>query len=170
LEQEVPLNGSFRLFIFGGDPKKSQRALRDLANGLVAKKSFYARYLRKDMSTVSHHEKNNPHSWFFTICTVFAAKRSSIEISRDVPGVLAGYREHVYADDLQDDKVPSAKAPAHAKVGFGDSEGVVVVRPDGYVGAIVELQEGKGTVEALNEYFAAFCTQGVSVERLEARL
>ncbi|KAI6781995.1 Phenol hydroxylase [Emericellopsis cladophorae] len=170
LEQEVPLNGSFRLFVFGGDPKKSRAALCDLANGLVAKKSFYTNHLRQDVSSVSHHEKNNPHSLFFTICTVFATKRSDIEISRDVPGVLARYREHVYADDLHDEKVPAAKAPAHAKTGFGDSQGVVVVRPDGYVGAIVELQEGKGTMEALNEYFSAFCTKGESATKTQARL
>jgi hypothetical protein len=107
---------------------------------------------------------------FFTICTVFATKRPDIEISRDVPGVLARYREHVYADDLHDEKVPTAKSPAHAKMGFGDSEGVVVVRPDGYVGAIVELQEGKGTIQALNEYFGAFCTKGSSGRDVQARL
>jgi hypothetical protein len=37
--------------------------------------------------------------------------------------------------------------------------GVVVVRPDGYVGVVVALTEGSGTVDALNQYFGAFTTK-----------
>jgi len=37
--------------------------------------------------------------------------------------------------------------------------GVVVVRPDGYVGMVAALVEGSGTVDALNQYFGAFCTK-----------
>lgn len=161
LEQEVPLNGSFRIFVFGGQPSVTRPALRDLSEGLSARSSFYTSYLRPDVSSVTHHEAHNPHSLFFTICTVFATRRSSIEIARDVPGVLGRYREHVYADDQHDyEHVPDAQAPAHAKMGFdGQRGGVVVVRPDGYVGVVVALQEGKGTVDALNEYFAVFCTK-----------
>ena len=160
LEQEVPLNGSFRIFIFAGNPRVSRQALRDLAHGLSGTQSFYAAYKRPDIDLVSYHEADNPHSLFFTLCTVLACKRSRIEISRDVPGVLARYREHIYADDLWDRRVPSAKAAAHAKMGLDeDKGGVVVVRPDGYVGVVMSLVEGSGTVDALNDYFAAFCTK-----------
>ena len=79
-----------------------------------------------------------------------------MDIVRDVPGVLGRYREHVYADD-------KPVGGAHRKMGFeteGDGRGhVVVVRPDGYVGCVVDLVEGDGTVEALNEYFSSFCTK-----------
>ncbi|KAF7562587.1 hypothetical protein G7046_g1541 [Stylonectria norvegica] len=160
LEQQVPLNGSFRIFVFGGDPSKNHRALFDFSNNLSKKKSFFTTYLRSDIDTVSHHEKHNPHSLFFTLCTIFATKRSQIEISRDVPGALAQYREHVYADDRWDRHLPNAKAPAHAKLGLHEDEGgVVVVRPDGYVGVVVSLTEGGGTVDALNQYFSAFCSK-----------
>ncbi|KAF4120974.1 Phenol hydroxylase, C-terminal dimerization domain [Geosmithia morbida] len=160
LEQEVPMNGSFRIFIFGGKPRLTWTALRDLADGIASRSSFYTSYLRSDIDDVSHREQHNPHSQFFTVCTVFAARRSTIEISRDVPGVLGRYRQHVYADDLHDDHVPESEAPAHAKMGFSqDTGGVVVVRPDGYVGIMVDLVEGTGTVDALNEYFSAFCTK-----------
>jgi hypothetical protein len=37
--------------------------------------------------------------------------------------------------------------------------GVVVVRPDGYVGMVASLVEGTGTIDALNDYFSAFCTK-----------
>lgn len=160
LEQEVPLNGSFRIFVFGGSPSKTQRAMRDFSNNLNNKRSFYSAYMRPDLDKVSHHEKHNPHSHFFTICTIFAAKRPEIEISRDVPELLARYRDHIYADDRKDARFPDAKATAHAKMGLDEElGGVVVVRPDGYVGIVTSLVEGSGTVDALNEYFSAFCTK-----------
>lgn len=159
LEQEIPLNGSFRIFIFAGSPRLTRTALQDLANGLGAKDSFYGAYVRKDVNTVSHHEQHNPHSLFFTICTIFATKRATIEISRDVPSLLARYRDHIYADDRWDRRVPDARASAHAKMGIDEERGaLVVVRPDGYVGVVVRLVEGSGTVQALNEYFSAFCS------------
>lgn len=160
LEQEVPLNGSFRIFVFGGNPTKTRKALRDLNSGLKSKRSFFSAYLRKDVDRVSHHENHNPHSLWFTFCTIFATRRSSIEISCDVPDVLARYRQHVYADDQQDLRALASKAPAHAKMGLDEEAGgVVVVRPDGYVGLVASLVEGSDTVDALNEYFSAFCTK-----------
>ena len=160
LEQEVPLNGSFRIFVFAGKPSVTGVALRDFAGNLERKGSFYSTYLRPDIDNVSHHEKHNPHSLFFTICTIFAASRSSIEISRDVPKPLARYREHVYADDRWDRRVLDAKAAAHAKMGLDEEKGgVAVVRPDGYVGIVVGLTEGSGTVDAINQYFSTFCTK-----------
>lgn len=166
LEQEIPLNGSFRIFVFGGNPATARKALRDFSNGLLEKGSFYSEYLRPDMDKISHHEKHNPHSLFFTFCTIFVTKRGNIEISRDVPDVLARYREHIYADDRWDHLLPDAKAPAHAKLGLDeDHGGVVVVRPDGYVGVVVSLVEGSGTVDALNDYFSAFCTKPLGKKR-----
>lgn len=160
LEQEVPMNGSFRILVFGGDPTKTRAVMRDLVKGLESKRSFYGAYLRPDLDKVSSHEKHNPHSLFFTICTIFAANRSTIEISKDAPGVLSRYREHVYADDRHDCHSSQSQAPAHAKVGLNEEKGgVVVVRPDGYVGITVDLAEGSGTIDALNEYFSAFCTK-----------
>lgn len=160
LEQEIPLNGSFRIFVFAGNPSTTHTALRDFASHINNKRSFYAAYLRDDIDSVSHHENHNPHSLFFTLCTIFAANRSSIEISRDVPEVLGRYRDHVYADDRWDRRVLDAKAAAHAKMGLDEEKGgVVIVRPDGYVGMVVKLVEGSGTVDALNEYFGSFCTK-----------
>lgn len=160
LEQEVPLNGSFRIFLFAGDPVKNRVAIRDLADHLTSSTSFYSAYTRPDIDQVSHHEKHNPHSLFFTLCTIFAAKRHRIEIERDVPSVLARYRDHIYADDRWDRRVPDALAPAHAKMGLDEEKGgVVVVRPDGYVGVVAALEEGSGTIDALNDYFSAFCTK-----------
>lgn len=162
LEQEIPWNGAFRIYIFAGKPSVTSRALKDLAFQLGSKKSFFGSHLRPDIDAVSHHERYNPHSLFFTICTIFAAARSEIEVARDLPGLLGRYRDLVYADDRWDRRVPNATAAAHAKVGVDEEKGgVVVVRPDGYVGIVTKLVEGSGTVDALNAYFDSFCTKTI---------
>ncbi|OAA59679.1 phenol hydroxylase-like protein [Niveomyces insectorum RCEF 264] len=148
--------------------------LRDLDRGMRAQHSFYAAYRRPDSrAVVPRHEKHTPHSGAYTVCVVFARPRPDIDIARDVPGVLAAYRDHVYADDrggsrsqsqfqssqhgnTSDDRLGAA----HAKCGLDPERGgVVVVRPDGYVGIVVGLAEGSGTVDALNGYFGSFCTK-----------
>lgn len=170
LEEEIPTNGSFRIYLFAGVPSKTQQALMNFAANLAKKRSFYSTFELPNLSQVSPHEKHNPHSKFFTICTIFAAKRTDIEIAR-LPRLLARYSEHVYTDELFDQRVPNADAAAHAKCGLDEtSGGVVIVRPDGYVGCVVSLVEGNGTVDALNEYFNAFTAKPVGSTGHEARL
>lgn len=160
LEQEIPVNGSFRIYIFAGNPATTRPALKDFDQYLSKPNSFFTSYLRADRGRVSYHEQHNPHSHFFTFCTIFACKRNSVEISRDVPSTLARYRDHVYADDVWDAKVPDSNASAHSKLGLDNNKGgVVVVRPDGYVGVVVGLTEGSGTIDALNQYFGAFSSK-----------
>jgi hypothetical protein len=156
LENEVPVNGSFRIYIFAGTPSPATTArLRDFAAALSRKGSWFNAFLRPDRANVSYHEKHNPDSLAYTICTILACGRTDIEIA-DLPPVLARYADHVYADNVSDSRVPGARASAHAKMGLSEEKGgVVVVRPDGYVGAVVGL-EGAETVEAMNEYFASF--------------
>ena len=166
LEQEVPLNGSYRIFLFGGKPQKTKKAIADFAAGLAKKSSFYSAFSHLDADKVSYHEHHNPHSPFFTICTIFNAKRPEIEIHELLPELVARYFDHVYADDVWDQKVPNAQAAAHAKMGLSEEEGgVVIVRPDGYVSAVVKLVEGTGTVDALNDFFSAFSTKQLGGER-----
>ena len=166
LEQEIPVNGSFRIYVFAGKPSLTNQALQDFTYNLTKKNTFFSSYLRPDIDSVSYHERHNPHSHFFTFCTIFASKRCNIEISRDLPPILARYNDHVYADDIWDQRVPDAKAAAHAKMGLDEEKGgVIVVRPDGYVGIVVSLVEGSGTVDALNDYFGAFCTKALGNTR-----
>ncbi|KAK4544923.1 hypothetical protein LTR36_003828 [Oleoguttula mirabilis] len=168
LEQEIPLNGSYRIYLFGGKPAKTKQAISDFASNINKKGSFYSSYIRSDADTVSYHERHNPHSLFYTFATIFNAARPDIEIKSMLPEVLVRYFDHVYADDVWDQRVPDAKAAAHAKMGLSEEEGgVIVVRPDGYVGAIVKLVEGSGTVDALNAYFDSFCQKKLGGERAQ---
>ena len=172
LEQEIPMNGAFRIYVYGGvsatSPSRS-KPLADFAAALQRPNSFLSAHLRDDVSSVSPHERDQPHSYFFTLCTILAARRPDIEIDAVLPPLLARYRSHVYADDIWDQRVPDAKAASHAKMGFTNlkeqSGGVVVVRPDGYVGCVVRLVEGSGTVDALNQYFDAFTIRRLGDER-----
>ena len=161
LEQEIPLNGSFRIFLFAGRPSITEHAVHAFASNLQRKRSFYSAYEREDIADVSYHERHNPHSRFFTICTTFASPRADLVLDT-LPPILARYSQHIYADDLWDPRVPNANAAAHAKMGL-DSEkgGVVIVRPDGHVGCVVGLVEGSETVDALNEYFGSFTSKTI---------
>ncbi|KAF2813427.1 uncharacterized protein BDZ99DRAFT_486667 [Mytilinidion resinicola] len=169
LEQEIPFNGSFRLYIFAGTPAISSAALDDLATYMTAPRSFFSTYLHQNEDTDRYHERHNPHTPFLTLTTVVALPRAEIEIDDLLPPVLSRYRDHVYADDIWDARVPEAKAAAHAKIGLDEEKGgVVVVRPDGYVGCVVKLEQGTGTVDALNAYFGSFT--GKSMGGAEAKL
>lgn len=162
LEQEIPLNGSYRIYVFAGKPSVTRNAVADFAHNIQKKSSFYSAYARPDINSVDYHERHNPHSHFFTLATIFNAHRPDIEIKDMLPDVLVRYWDHVYADDVWDQRVPNAKAAAHAKMGLSEDEGgVVVVRPDGYVGCVVKLVHGSGTVDALNQYFASFCVKSL---------
>ncbi|KPI38063.1 Phenol 2-monooxygenase [Cyphellophora attinorum] len=159
LENEIPCNGSYRLFVFAGrnsSPKKDQHPqLTAFANAMQDPKSFYSRFAYPTSNRDTHHEMDNPHSPLFSIALVLAAKRSEIEIS-DLPALFHDYSGRIYADDVWQRAVADAKAPAHAKTGFeGEEGGVVVVRPDGHVACAVRLV-GEETVEALEGYFATF--------------
>ncbi|KAF2018971.1 hypothetical protein BU24DRAFT_364344 [Aaosphaeria arxii CBS 175.79] len=166
LEQEIPLNGSYRMYIFAGEPWRAATALRDLATHLANPKSFYSAFSHRDDSVDRYHEVHNPHNNFISICTIFNAARSKISIQEMLPEVFARYRDHVYADDVWDQRVPDAKAAAHAKMGLSEEKGgIVIVRPDGYVGCVVKLEEGKGTAEALNQYFSVLTGKNLGEKR-----
>jgi hypothetical protein len=83
LEQEIPLNGSFKIYIFPGKPSLTSRAVQDFAQTFTKRSSFFSSYLDPDLDSVLHHESHNPHSHFFTFCTIFARKWSDIEISKE---------------------------------------------------------------------------------------
>jgi len=166
LEQEIPLNGSYRLYLFAGEPSKTATAIKDLATHIANPTSFHNVFSHRDTNTDRYHEQHNPYSDFLSVCTIFNAPRAKISIAEMLPEPFARYKDHVYADDVWDQRVPDAKAAAHAKMGLDENNGgVVVVRPDGYVGCVVRLVEGKGTCEALNAYFSVLAGKRLGEER-----
>lgn len=161
-----------------------KQPLTDLANHLLRPHSFLSSHLRRDVADPAlFHAKDCLHSRMVTFCVIFDAQRKDVDVDGMVPAVLARYRDRVYADDLVGG---GGGRGAYGKVrirgglgrrgrdvgGDGDGEGkgvrsneddddddegfVVVVRPDGYVGCVVRLVEGSGTVDALDAYFGGF--------------
>ncbi|KAF1911783.1 FAD binding domain-containing protein [Ampelomyces quisqualis] len=167
LEQEIPLNGSYRIFVFGGAVEKTRAALQHLASNMANPTSFFSTFLFSDLDkTDRYHEHDNPHTAFLSLALIFGNPRSHIHIDEQLPPLLARYADHVYADDIWDQRVPDAKAAAHAKMGLDDENGgIVVVRPDGYVGVVVGLDEGSGTCDALNQYFGVITGRKLGGEK-----
>lgn len=75
-----------------------------------------------------------------------------------LPKLFVPYRYHEYSDESRSRKSHTgAQGMAHAKMGFDSREGgVVVARPDVYVGCLVKLVEGRRATEALEQYFSGF--------------
>ncbi|KGO75497.1 Protein of unknown function DUF866, eukaryotic [Penicillium italicum] len=170
LEQEVPANGAFRIFIFAGDQSKTKKAIADLAANLEKERSFLSVYRRSDIADVSFFERHNPHSKLFTLSVIYAGSKNTIDVD-SIPQVLRDYHHHLYADDIPDVRVPHAQFAAHEKLGFdAEKGGVVVTRPDSHVACTVQLVEGSGTVDALNEFFNAFSTKPLGQESQQSRL
>lgn len=169
LEQEIPFNGSYRIYIFAGRPATTSKAIFDLADNLQAKSSIFRRYQRN--VDISYEGRHNPHSPFFTFSLVFYAPRSTIEIQECLPDYFACYRYHVYADDREmSQRGEATESKAHVKMGFdADKGGIVVVRPDGYVGCVLDLSEGRTSGSALNRYFEAI-VPGHEHDAVAARL
>ncbi|KAL3433298.1 FAD binding domain-containing protein [Aspergillus tetrazonus] len=165
LEQEVPANGAFRIFIFAGRQSKSKKAIADFAANLEKERSFLSAYRRSDIGEISFFERHNPHSKLFTLCLIYAEKKNDIDMD-SIPQILRDYRYHLYSDDIPDVRVPNATYAAHEKLGFDPEKGgVVVTRPDSHVACTVQLAEGSGTVDALNAYFGSFSTKPLGQEQ-----
>jgi hypothetical protein len=170
LEQEVPANGAFRIFVFAGSPSKNVRAIADFAVNLEKERSFLSVYRRPDIGDVSYFERHTPHSKLFTLCVIYASEKDGVDM-QSLPRIIKDYHHHIYADDIPDVRVQQAKFAAHEKLGFDPEKGgVVVTRPDSHVACTIQLVEGSGTVDALNAYFDAFSTKSLGQKSQSSHL
>lgn len=169
IQQEVKMNGAFRIHILAGDLHATMSKLKAFASYIDSADSFYNRHRpakgvyssivdsiangeMTHMAAQSGH-KLNP---FFTFLTIVGTHYYEWEIT-DLPTPFSTYRSQVYSDSIFDRRVLEAgtHAPLHKKYGIDEKKGaIVVVRPDGYVGAVVDLEE-QGWL-ALADYFDGF--------------
>lgn len=156
LERDIPFNGSFRVYIFAGEQQPTGKALVDLAGQLTRGNLVLSRFLGRQPD-LSYGGRHNPHSKLFTFSIVFNSQRAVVELN-SLPEFFAPYRYHMYSDQSRSRKSHTGRqGMAHVKMGFDSREGgVVVVRPDGYVGCVVKLVEGRRVAEALDHYFSGF--------------
>ncbi|KAK7031527.1 phenol 2-monooxygenase [Favolaschia claudopus] len=169
LQQEVKMNGAFRIHIFAGDLRWTRPALEAFAAFIDSPDSFFERHrvspgvpssIVDGPAAVMNHDDHAKHTHtfnpFFTFLTIVGTHWYEWEIA-DLPSPLRLYRSQVYGDALFDHRVAEAdtNAPLHRKFGIDMQKGaIVVVRPDSYVGAIVDLSEDGWL--GLNDYFAGF--------------
>lgn len=162
LEQEIGINGSFRIYIFAGDLERSLPALEQLSTQLRRPESFLhvdtQRPRRKSEAFTAEGLSAGQGSGLFTVCMAFVPSgRHDITNNDDnkydddlllnVPTSLCISGNRIYADD-------QGGPIAHNKIGLGNGVGaVMVVRPDGYVALALQLQNSPATGEALNSYF-----------------
>lgn len=156
LERDIPFNGSFRIYIFAGEQQPTGKPLMDLTEQLTRGDSTLSQFLGSQPD-LSYDGRHNPHSKLFTFSLVFNSQRAMVELA-SLTDLFASYRYHVYSDESRSRKFfTEGQGMAHVKMGFDLREGgVVVVRPDGYVGCVVKLEEGRKTAEALDQYFSRF--------------
>lgn len=164
--------GGFRLYVCAGDLQKNASKLQRLSSHLSSPSSFLQRYqpnarahqlhmgpyhqkpdvlnsgLSKDYST-----EVNP---FFHLLLIVKTNRFNIELE-DIAN-LGALRSMLYCDDVEaggervsDLDGDESVGGLHRKWGLQEG-GVVVCRPDGYVGCVVGLED----VDALEKYFKGF--------------
>ena len=162
---EIQFNspGGFRLYILTGSLSQNSQKLKSLAKGLLAPGSFMNRYHGKIMAGLEglpglspEAAQVSPFNPFFIFLLIVKQNRFRFELS-DLDH-LSPMNRYVYADDHQvgGEKVGDLEGDEsvgglHRKWGLEEG-GIVVVRPDGYVGLVVKLDE----LNVLEKYFAGF--------------
>jgi hypothetical protein len=169
IQQEVKMNGAFRIHVLAGQLDKTLPNLKAFGQYIDSSDSFYNRHRPAkgvyssivdsiangdvaNTNTISAHQANP----FFTFLTIISTHYYNWEVA-DLPSPFSSYRSQVYSDSLFDRRVAEVgkQGAIHKKYGIKEDQGaIVVVRPDGYVGAVVSLNEDGWL--ALADYFEAF--------------
>ncbi|KAI8460239.1 FAD binding domain-containing protein [Phakopsora pachyrhizi] len=182
LEQEVKMDGSFRIYIFLGSAQlpKINSCLGHLVNTGVKdgeRRCFLDRFKSPTGKPCSIFDCKKPKGCnpFFSLSLISSGEQTEWEIE-DLPEIFSQkFRSQVYSDDqvnyyygddlnldlnLTPRKSLAQLKPLslHAKYGIEEDHheggGIIVVRPDGYVGLIADLtQDGWETLE---DYFDGF--------------
>jgi 2-polyprenyl-6-methoxyphenol hydroxylase-like FAD-dependent oxidoreductase len=170
-EVQFTAPGGFRLYVCAGDLVETKAKLDKLSAHLSSNRSFLHVYRTHSQHRLAHgayhqtpdvlnsglppaySQEVNP---FFHILTIVKRNRFNLELS-DVDN-LGPMRPMIYCDDaepggarLSDLDGDESVGGLHAKWGLPHG-GIVVCRPDGYVGCVLALDD----IEALERYFASF--------------
>jgi hypothetical protein len=162
-EVQFDAPGSFRIYVLAGKLADNRSKLQALSDHLSSSTSFVTKYRasmpknRKVLHAATNtglvgYEELNP---FFTFLTIIKDSRFNFEIEQLKS--LKGLNALVYADDEEAGGTKIGEHFSERKVGgahikYGLPEGgIVVCRPDGYVGVVVPLEESGW--KALDRYF-----------------
>ena len=141
-------DGRFRVLVFAGDLRQESQVVKinGLAAGLASQQSFVNVYKPASANIDCRIE----------IITIHASPRARVELL-ELPEVLHPWNEKlgwdywkVYADDRD---IHGERGEAYRMCGIDESKGgLVVVRPDGYVGMVADMTD----LDSVNKYFSGF--------------
>ncbi|KAF2203541.1 FAD monooxygenase-like protein [Delitschia confertaspora ATCC 74209] len=174
IQTDIPALGQFRIYFFTHDIHASKPFLDYTCTMQQSMSSFVGRltsagnasYAVQPPLAAPHDEfvcpeRYTPVSGLFTYALVTSMDRSNVEIS-DLPGLLRDSRWTFYLDDCPERDTRKRGVMDKWFGGLGMNEVVVlVVRPDGYLGAGRRWgeggrREGVESVRWLDEYFGGF--------------
>ncbi|KAK0548437.1 hypothetical protein OC846_003739 [Tilletia horrida] len=180
LEREIPIDapGGFRIYILTGELQTNYRTIASLVNYLSGPRSFLHRFSSSTVQGLQHgaynvrppvlntglingwSEETNP---FFHILTLVRVNRFDFEL--DDASAWGPLRARIYTDDVEPGGSPigdgsgdgnASVGGVHAKWGLPRG-GVVMCRPDGYVGAVLPFsEEAEQKWEVMDRYFDGF--------------
>lgn len=165
IQLDIPMLGQFRLYLFAPDVNSSQPFLTMLCQHLDTASSLGRVALQADASyqnqprgqseadAFAQHQRYTPVSQILTYVLVTRSPQSSFEIA-DLPEALQKSRWSLYLDGGD-----TSHCTAKWMGGLAENKaGVVIVRPDGYVGAVRYwgTEEGAGAAQWVDEYFKGF--------------
>ncbi|CAM9021307.1 hypothetical protein WICANDRAFT_85406 [Wickerhamomyces anomalus NRRL Y-366-8] len=158
METDVPTLGQFKLYFAAKDFKMSEKFLQKFSEK-VQKSPFLNLYriakldsnqikLEKDLI---NHKRYTPISQLFTVCLVTESSKKEIELN-ELPDFFKPYKWTVYLDD-QEERGPFQKWFPNST----DSVSLLILRPDGYIGASKSFgidSDAVDAVEWLHNYFS----------------
>jgi phenol 2-monooxygenase len=175
LQLDIPMLGQFRIFFFVHDAHAAATFLSTVTDRIgSSEESILYRasrlaersYATLNTSTPESAEYMQPQRYtavskLYTPAIVTTAPKDTVEIA-DLPALLQKSRWTFYLDDIPDE-VGNTHSATRAWLGeLKDSEAaVIVVRPDGYVGAISRWDfraqaAGQQAGVWFDEYFGGF--------------
>ncbi|KNE91014.1 hypothetical protein PSTG_15578 [Puccinia striiformis f. sp. tritici PST-78] len=159
IEQEVRMDGAFRIYIFLGASPVGSR-LDYLNESCCFLKRFRATTGQR--CSVFDPQRAGPNP-FFTFLLVTSRSRDEWDIA-DLPPLFSGpYASQVYVDLIENTVAgprSTKTCSLHSKYGFDEGEGgggIIIVRPDGYVGSVVSFCETGW--KAVERYFEGFLVE-----------
>lgn len=173
LQLDIPMLGQFRLFFFAKDTVHTYEFLDFLSTQAVSQTTLLGR-LTHSMNTsytlqpplaaasddYTRPERYTPVSGLFTFALVLQQNSRDVEIG-ELPPLWRDSKFTVYADDIPESDTRGMGVTEKWLGGVGRNEvGIVVVRPDGYVGTLKTFKarrgEGGKAGRWLDEYFDGF--------------
>ncbi|PAV19767.1 hypothetical protein PNOK_0470100 [Pyrrhoderma noxium] len=144
LQDLLPSDTRFKLLIFTGNLNvETQMAkLERFIAGATSSSGFLKKYGSRD-------SKRPGWDKVFDTVTILLGKKDTVEYTI-VPSVLRPHWNKVFVDDKTVAKTEGGTA--YQSFGISSDGAIVVVRPDGYIGMVAELDG----VKDINNYFSSF--------------